>query len=145
MNGFDLALIAIVVLSTLFAFVRGVVRELIALVDLGRRLRGGHRVCGTRSPTCSRGLDVPPAARHVLAFVLMLVVGADRRRRSSRVLLSGVVRAIGLGFVDRMLGAAFGLARGVVVARRVCADRGGHRAAQARLVAEFDAGAAAGA
>ena len=31
MNGFDIALIAVVALSTLFAFARGVVRELIAL------------------------------------------------------------------------------------------------------------------
>jgi membrane protein required for colicin V production len=50
----------------------------------------------------------------VLAFTLILlavlVVGAIVAR-----MLSRVVRAIGLGFVDRSLGAVFGLARGVLV------------------------------
>jgi membrane protein required for colicin V production len=97
----------------LFAFARGVVRELIALatwiaafvvsIAYGRSLA-----------TLMGGLDVSPPARQVLAFVLLfvavLVAGAIVAR-----LLSGVVRAIGLGFVDRVLGAAFGLTRGLVV------------------------------
>jgi membrane protein required for colicin V production len=55
-----------------------------------------------------------PVAKHVLAFALVLiavlVVGA-----LVATMLSGVVRAVGLGFVDRLLGAVFGLARGLVV------------------------------
>ena len=31
MNGFDLAIVAVVLLSALFAFVRGIIREMIAL------------------------------------------------------------------------------------------------------------------
>jgi membrane protein required for colicin V production len=113
MNGFDLALIAIVGLSMLFAFARGVVRELIALSTWVTAFVVAIAYAGSVAPVFGR-LDIPPAARQVLAFVLLLVavliVGALIAR-----LLSGVVRAIGLGFVDRTLGAVFGLARGFAV------------------------------
>ena len=113
MNFFDLALIALVALSMLFAFAHGIVRELIALATWIAALVVAIAYAGPVARLFA-GVDVPPAARQVLAFalllVVMLVIGAVIAR-----LLSGVVKAIGLGFVDRTLGAAFGLARGVVV------------------------------
>ncbi len=113
MNGFDLALIVVVALSTLFAFVRGVVRELIALatwvVAFVLAIHYAGPVAGWFT-----GLDVTPVAKHVLAFALVLIAVLLAGALVAT-LLSGVVRAIGLGFVDRLLGAAFGLARGLVV------------------------------
>lgn len=113
MNGFDVALIAVVALSTLFAFVRGVVRELIALATWIAGFVLAIRYAGPTAQLFS-GLDFPPVAKHVLAFALILIaallVGA-----LIATLLSGAVRAVGLGFVDRVLGAAFGLVRGLVV------------------------------
>ena len=113
MNGFDFALLGVIALSTLFAFVRGVIRELIAIVTW----IAGFVLAINYAETVARlmsGLDATPVAKHVLAFALILVavmvVGAIVAR-----MLSSAVRAIGLGFVDRMLGAVFGLARGVLV------------------------------
>ncbi|HET7032155.1 MAG TPA: CvpA family protein [Casimicrobiaceae bacterium] len=113
MNGFDIALIAIVALSTLFAFARGIVRELIALATWFVALVAAFAYVGPVAGWFS-GLDMSPAAKHVLAFSLILigvlVAGALLART-----LSGVVKAIGLGFVDRLLGAVFGAARGLAV------------------------------
>ena len=113
MNGFDFALIAIVALSTLFAFARGVVREVIALATWVVALVAAFAYAAPVSALFS-GFDISAAAKHVLAFALILiailVAGAILAR-----MLSGAVRAIGLGFVDRMLGAVFGAARGVAV------------------------------
>jgi membrane protein required for colicin V production len=113
MNGFDLALIAIVALSTLFAFARGIVRELIALVTWVVALVAAFVYAGTVANWLS-ALEMSAAAKHVLAFALILIavlVGGAFLART----LSGAVKAIGLGFVDRLLGAVFGMARGVAV------------------------------
>jgi len=113
MNGLDLALIAIVGLSTVFAFVRGAVREVIALATWVVALVVAIACAGP----AARMIAWPgptPFAKQVLAFagilIVVMIAGAVVAW-----LLSGVVRAIGLGFVDRLLGAAFGAARGVVL------------------------------
>ena len=113
MNGFDLALLTVVALSTLFAFARGVIRETMALATW---VAGFVLAINCAGPLAGLvpWLDMTPLAKHLLAFAVILVavmiVGAIIAR-----LLSRVVRAIGLGFVDRFLGAIFGLARGILV------------------------------
>ena len=112
MNGFDIALVAVIALSALFAFVRGVIRELIALATWVIGFIAAIEYAGPLAGMLP-AFDVAPVAKQALAFVAILlavmVVGAVVSR-----LLAGVVRAIGLGFVDRTLGAAFGVARGLV-------------------------------
>ena len=113
MTGLDIAVGAIVALSTLFAFARGVVRELIAIaswiVGVVAAFTFGREVAEILP-----GMDASPVARQVLAFalifVVVLIVGA-----LIAFLLAKLVRAVGLGFVDRFLGAVFGLARGALV------------------------------
>jgi len=113
MNGFDLALIGVVALSTLFAFARGIVRELIALATWVAALVAAFVYAGTVAGWFS-GLDMSAAAKHVLAFALILIAVLVAGALIART-LSGAVKAIGLGFVDRLLGAVFGAARGVAV------------------------------
>ena len=113
MNGFDIALVAVVLLSALFAFVRGIIREVIALATWIVGFIAAIAYAGSLAGMFP-SVDLSPVAKHLIAFALILiavmVVGAIVAR-----LLAGVIRAIGLGFVDRLLGAAFGVARGVVV------------------------------
>ena len=113
MNGFDLALVAVVALSALFAFVRGIIREVIALATWIVGVVAAIAYAGSLAGIFA-SLDISPVAKQALAFVAILlavmIVGAIVART-----LAGVVRAIGLGFVDRMLGAAFGVARGLIV------------------------------
>jgi membrane protein required for colicin V production len=113
MTGFDFAVIGILVLSTLLAFVRGVVRELLAIVSwiagLFAALAFGDTVAAMIP-----GMESSPIAKHLVAyalvFIAVLIVGAI-----VAYLLSKLVHAAGLGFVDRFLGAVFGVARGVLI------------------------------
>lgn len=113
MNGFDLAIVAVVALSTLFAFARGVIRETIALATWIAGFVLAINYAGPLAGLWSR-LDMTPVAKHLLAFAVILlavmIVGA-----MVAWMLSRVVRSIGLGFADRFLGAIFGLARGILV------------------------------
>ncbi len=115
MTGFDLAVIAVVALSTLLAFVRGVVRELIALATW---------IAGRRSSALAFddavAAALPGAGRESRRAAGARVRAGVRRRRSSPAravayLLSRLIHAAGLGFVDRFLGAFFGLARGLAM------------------------------
>ena len=112
MNGFDLALVAVVALSALFAFVRGVIRELVALATWVIGVVAAIAYAGTLAGMLP-ALDVAPVAKQAIAFAAILVAALIAGAIVSR-MLAGVVRAIGLGFVDRVLGAAFGVARGLL-------------------------------
>ncbi len=113
MTGFDFAVLGVLALSTLLAYVRGVVRELMAIVSW---VIGFFAALAFGSPVAAAlpGMEESPVAKYVVAFALVfivvLVLGAIVAH-----LLSKVVRAAGLGFLDRFLGALFGLARGVLL------------------------------
>lgn len=113
MNGFDFAIIGVVALSGLFAFVRGIIREIIALATWVVGFIAAIAYAGTVAGLFN-WLNVAPVVRQAIAFGLILLVvmiaGAVLARS-----LASVVRAIGLGFMDRMLGAIFGVARGFII------------------------------
>ena len=113
MTPFDLAILAVLLLSTLFAFLRGVVRELIALVAWVVGFVGAVAF----APTVGAWIpEIPgyPAVRYLIAFAVILiaalVIGAIIAGPLAR-----VIRAAGLGFVDRFLGSIFGMLRGLLV------------------------------
>jgi membrane protein required for colicin V production len=113
MNTFDWTIIAVVAMSMLFAFFRGVTRELIALVAWVL----GFIIAVALTPLLGGMLPEfgnNPVLRYLLAFVIVfigcLVLGALIAWP-----LASVIHKAGLGFVDRFLGAIFGAARGVVL------------------------------
>ena len=113
MTSFDWVVLCIVGLSTLFALLRGVIRELIALVAWIVGLVGAVAF----TPTLGAMLpDIAeqPAVRYVVAFAL-IVIAALHVGALIAWPLSKAVRAAGLGFVDRFLGSLFGLARGIAL------------------------------
>lgn len=113
MTLFDLAIVGVIALSALLAFVRGVIRELIALIAWVVGLVGAIAF----TPTV--GSWIPdfgghPVLRYVIAFALILI-GALLVGALIAYPLSRAVRVLGLGFVDRFLGSIFGLARGLLL------------------------------
>ena len=113
MTTFDWVVIAVVALSTLAAFFRGVVRELIALVAWVLGFVGAIAF----TPALGAMLpDLPeyPAVRYIVAFAL-IIIGALLAGALIAWPLSTAVRAAGLGFVDRFLGSIFGLFRGIAL------------------------------
>ena len=113
MNAFDWTIIGVVGLSMVLAFFRGVTRELIALAAWVL----GFVAAVALSPLLGGMLPEigdNPVIKYLIAFAVIflgsLVLGALIAWP-----LSSVIRKAGLGFVDRFLGAIFGVARGVVL------------------------------
>ena len=113
MTGFDIAVVAVVVLSTLLAFLRGVVREAIALVSWVAAFVLALAF-GGKLAVMIPGLAASPALRHVLAFALIFI-GVLVAGVVVAYVLSKMIRAVGLGFLDRFLGGFFGVARGMAI------------------------------
>jgi len=113
MTGFDIAVLAVIGLSTLFAFARGVVRELLAIATWIAAVFAAFGF-GNDVAAMVPFFETSPLAKQVLAYA-MVFVGVLVLGTLMAFLLSKLLRAVSLGFVDRFLGAAFGLARGVIV------------------------------
>jgi len=113
MTAFDFGVLIVVGLSTLFAFVRGVIREVVALVAW----IVGLVAAVTFTPALGDWLPASlgaPAIRYVIAFVLILIAALLAGSLIAWP-LAKAARAVGLGFVDRILGSIFGLARGLLL------------------------------
>jgi len=113
MTPFDWVVVCIIVLSMLFAFFRGVIRELIALAAWVLGLIGAL----VFAPVVAAILPETaghPAIRYVIAFALIVIVALLIGALIAWP-LSKAVRAAGLGFVDRFLGSIFGLVRGIAL------------------------------
>lgn len=113
MTWVDYAVLAVLGISAMLGLWRGFVREVLALV--------GWIVAGIIAVLFAPQIaEVMPAdfatplVRHLLAaaliFVLVLVIAA-----LAGTLLSKLVRAVGLGPLDRTLGGMFGFVRGGVI------------------------------
>jgi membrane protein required for colicin V production len=112
-TAFDWVFLAIVVVSTLAGFVRGFLRVVVSLVAwVAAVLLAIHLSSLVAGLLPAWGSE---AARHVGAFVLVvvlvLIVGALIGWALHR-----LATAVGLGFLDRLLGAVVGVARGVLIA-----------------------------
>jgi membrane protein required for colicin V production len=112
-TAFDFVVVAIVVLSALFGYARGFVRVIVSLLALVFAAILAIQLAvpiGAMLPDFGE----TPAMRYIAAFALIaivvLIVGALLGS-----LLFRLVRAIGLGFLDRLLGGVVGVARGVVL------------------------------
>jgi membrane protein required for colicin V production len=113
MSAFDLIVIGIVGLSTVFAFWRGLIRVVMSLVALVAAVLAAIQF----SPAVADmllALGDNPVTRYLAAFALIFLVVVIIGSLLGWV-LSRAIRAIGLGFVDRLLGAVFGVARGVLI------------------------------
>jgi membrane protein required for colicin V production len=113
MTSLDWCVIAVMALSTLFAFFRGFTREFIALITW----IVGVAAAIMFSPTVASWLPdfgLNGAVRYIVAFASILVAALLAGALVAWPLRS-VIRKSGLGFVDRFLGAIFGVARGALM------------------------------
>ncbi len=112
MNTLDMIVIGVVVLSGLFAFVRGFVRETLSIAAWVGAGAVAYYGFASLEPTIASFVSNPLIAQVATAGILFVVsllvfsvvVG----------MLSSRVRASSLGSVDRSLGLVFGLARGAL-------------------------------
>ena len=122
LNPLDWALVVLVGVSTVMAFLRGLIRSLVSAfgVLLGLLMAAWY------APALADLLLqwIPqPAVAEVTAFLLILTGVYLLAALLGRV-LRGAASAVGLGFFDRMGGAAFGFGRAVLVLAAVLIPAG---------------------
>jgi membrane protein required for colicin V production len=114
MTAFDYVILGILACSVLLGFWRGVVGEIVALsawvlAFFAARYFGSEAGEGLFS-TMIGDAGLRALAGCALVFVLALALMA-----LARMAVSGLIRALGLGLVDRFLGLFFGLARATLM------------------------------
>ena len=112
LNVFDWFLVAVVLYSTVVAFVRGFFREVFSLVGLvaGILLASwNYAILGDRLARW-----IPWATAQIVAFLLIAILVMMLCGLAGK-MLSTTAKSIGLGFFDRVLGGIFGLARGCLL------------------------------
>jgi membrane protein required for colicin V production len=114
MNWLDIVLLLIVAGSVFTAFRKGFSREIIGLVAVVLALVLATWFYGTAGALFESRLSSPAAAHlagFLVVFVGVLLVGA-----LVGAIVGKFLRITGLSILDHLLGAGFGLARGVVIA-----------------------------
>ena len=114
MTGFDHAVLAVIALSSVFGLWRGVVSEILGLAAWVAAFFAARTWGEVAADMLSPWLAEPTsraAAGYVAVFVATLLGFSV-----ARFLLSRLLRAVGLGLADRLLGALFGILRGVLIA-----------------------------
>ncbi|MBZ0131399.1 MAG: CvpA family protein [Rhodocyclaceae bacterium] len=113
MTVFDYAVLAIVTASILLGVWRGLISEVLALAAWVAALLAGRALAPEMAPMFGEWLKEPAlqyaAAFAVIALAVLVAIAL------LRIALSKLLRAIGLGPLDRFLGAVFGVARGGLV------------------------------
>ncbi|CAM8632037.1 MAG: hypothetical protein RJA17_341 [Pseudomonadota bacterium] len=108
----DIVCAVVVVASVLLSMLRGLVQEVASLAVWILALVGASRLAIYGAEPLQEWL--PPAMAMTVAFalifVLILLLG-----RLLTLALKELVQAVGGGFLDRLMGVAFGLARGWVI------------------------------
>jgi membrane protein required for colicin V production len=113
MTAFDFVVIGIIGLSTVFAFARGFVRVVISLVAWVIALVAAFQYADLVAAWMP-ALGGESRVRYIAAFVLIVAVVVLLGALLGW-LLARLVRAVGLGFVDRALGGVLGLVRGLLI------------------------------
>ena len=113
MNPLDWVIAITLAISTVTAFMSGLVRSLLSLAGLvlGVVLAAWY---APRLAEYFRGDINPFALATAIAFILILIAVYVAASLIGR-LLRGAFKAVGLGFLDRLSGAAFGFVRGTLL------------------------------
>jgi membrane protein required for colicin V production len=113
MNWLDYTVLAVLIVSMVWSALRGVVREIISLGGWIIAFLAANLFAGPLAPHLPQAIPgenlrtlVAFIAIFIVTLILSALVGA---------LMSRLVSAVGLGPLDKMLGALFGIARGAIV------------------------------
>jgi len=113
MTWLDYAVIGVFAVSLLVGAWRGLVREVVSILGWVIAFLAANLLAGPLGPLMPQAIPSPElrvAVAYVAVFVSSLMVTT-----LLGLLLSKILKAAGLGGVDRMLGAVFGAARGVLI------------------------------
>ena len=112
MTWFDYGVLSVLGLSLLLGALRGLMREIVSLAGWIAAFVLATAFSGIVAVQMPESLG--PLLSGLLAF-LLIFVGVLVLSGVVGLVLSLLVRAAGLGFLDRLLGAAFGIVRGMAI------------------------------
>lgn len=113
MTVFDYAVLTIIGLSVIFSMLRGMVREVLALLGWFAAFYVGRTYTGQLLPMMPT--DIPTESLRILAAFLVLFLATLLVASLLAIALSAIIKKIGLGWLNRLLGAMFGVVRGVFI------------------------------
>ncbi len=113
MTVFDYAVLAIVGLSVLLSMMRGFLREVLALAGWVAAFFVARTYTLELAPLLPEA--IPSETLRLLAAFVILFLATLLVASLLAIALSEVFKKVGLGWLDRWLGAIFGLARGVII------------------------------
>ena len=113
MTWLDYAVIGVFAASLALGAWRGLVREVLSVLGWIIAFLAANLLAGPLGPAMPQAIPTPElrvAAAYLAVFIGSLIVTS-----LAGLLLSKIVKAAGLGGLDRLLGAVFGVARGLLI------------------------------
>ncbi|MEI8384759.1 MAG: CvpA family protein [Nitrosomonadaceae bacterium] len=113
MTIFDYAVLGVLLASVLLSVFRGAVRELLSLAGWVVAFMAARSLSVDLAPMIPPSIE-DESLRMSVAFVAIFLTVLVAMGLIA-MLLSALIKTVGLGFIDRMLGSVFGLARGLLI------------------------------
>ena len=113
MTWLDYAVLGVFAVSLILGVWRGLVREVVSVLGWVIAFLAANLLAGPLGPAMPQAIpsaELRVAAAYVAVFVVSLILTS-----LAGLLLSKVVQAVGLGGIDRVLGAGFGALRGLLI------------------------------
>lgn len=113
MTSFDYVVLTIIGLSIILSVMRGLLREVLAILGWVAAFYVAKAYANQLLPMMP--MDIPTESLRILAAFLVLFLATLLVTSLLAITLSAIFKKIGLGWLNRILGAAFGLVRGVLI------------------------------
>lgn len=113
MTIFDYAVLVILGLSIILSVMRGIVAEVLSIAGWIAALIVAKTYTNEVLPMMP--MDIPSESLRVLAAFLVLFLATLLVTTLLAIALSAILKKIGLGWLNRLLGAVFGIARGLLI------------------------------
>lgn len=113
MTVFDYAVLVIIGISVLISLMRGAVREILSLAGWILAFYIARTYASQVVPLLP--YDIPSEKLKMLAAFLILFLAVLLVTSLLSIALSGLLKEVGLGWLNRLLGGVFGLLRGLLI------------------------------
>lgn len=113
MTWLDYAVLGVVAVSLLWGAWRGLVREIISILGWVLAFLAANLFAGPLAPSLPAAIPTPEL--RLLTAFLAVFIGTLAVTTLAGLLFSKLIRAIGLGGLDHVLGGLFGVARAVLI------------------------------
>ncbi|MEO7344817.1 MAG: CvpA family protein [Methylotenera sp.] len=113
MTSFDYAVLIIVALSVILSVMRGLLREVLAILGWVAAFYVAKTYTNQLVPMMPK--DIPTESLRILAAFLVLFLATLLVASLLAIALSAIFKKIGLGWLNRLLGAGFGMVRGLLI------------------------------